>query len=96
MKSITYGIECRTWVANAKAAQQAVSMHRKKVNATVALHRCKFGLIAYLLKPNAENLEPLVIEAMKNTYAQRSGRSYERQEKRGKSNRYPIAYKQIR
>lgn len=82
--------------ANAKAAQQAVSMHRKKVNATVALHRCKFGLIAYLLKPNAENLEPLVIEAMKNTHAQRSGRSYERQEKRGKSNRYPIAYKQIR
>lgn len=80
--------------AQAKAAQQAVTMHRKKINATVALHLSKFKLIAYLLKPNAETLEPLVAQVMKNTNAQRSGRSYERLEKRGKSGRYAIAYKQ--
>ena len=57
--------------AQAKAAQQAVTMHRKKISATVALHLSKFKLIAYLLKPNAENLEPLVAQVMKNTNAQR-------------------------
>lgn len=82
--------------ANAKAAQLAVSKHRKRINATVALHLSKFKLIAYLLKPNAENLEPLVAQVMENTNAQRFGRSYERQEKRGKSGRYPTAYKQGR
>ena len=43
--------------AQAKAAQQAASKHRKRINATVALHLSKFKLIAYLLKPNAGNLE---------------------------------------
>lgn len=80
----------------AKAAQRTVSIHRKRINATVALHLSKFKLIAYLLKPNAENLEPLVTEVMKNTNAQRFGRGYERIEKRGKSGRYPVAYKQGR
>lgn len=80
--------------AQAKAAQRAASKHRKRINATVALHLSKFKLIAYLLKPNAENLEPLVSQMMKNTNAQRFGRSYERLEKRGKSNRYPVGYKQ--
>ncbi len=80
--------------AQAKAAQRAVSTHRKRINATAALHLSKFKLIVHLLKPNAENLEPLIIQIMKNTNAQRLGRSYERHEKRGKSGRYPMAFKQ--
>ena len=48
-----------------------------------------------LWPPDAlENLEPLVIQIMKNTNAQRLGRSYERHEKRGKLGRYPMAFKQ--
>ena len=80
--------------ALAQAAGDLVSKHRKIINATAALHLCKFQLIAYLLAPNAQNLEPLLEQVLKNTHAQRSGRSFARQVKRGKSNRFPMAYKQ--
>jgi hypothetical protein len=79
--------------AQAMKAKQKVDKRRKKVNATAALHLCKFQLLAYLLMPNAQTLEPLVEKVMKNTNAQRPGRSVQRREKRGKSNRYPMQYK---
>ena len=80
--------------ALAQAAGDLVSKYRKIINATAALHLCKFQLIAYLLAPNAQNLEPLLEQVLKNTHAQRPGRIFARQVKRGKSNRFPMAYKQ--
>ena len=75
-------------------AGMVVSKHRKTINATAALHLCKFQLVAYLLAPNEQTLEPLISQMLKNTHAQRPGRSCVRCEKRGKSNRYPMPYKQ--
>lgn len=81
---------------HARAASEGETKHRAKVNATAALHLCKFQLIAYLLAPTQKTLEPLVKQVLKNANAQRPGRSFPRQEKRGKSNRYPMPYKQTR
>jgi len=71
-----------------------VSKHRAKVNATVALHLCKFALVAFLLRPTLQTLQPLIARIVSNTNAQRPGRSYKRNHTRGKSTRYPMAYKQ--
>jgi len=71
-----------------------VRKHRAKVNATAALHLCKFALVAFLLRPTLQTLEPLIAQIVSNTNAQRPGRSYPRKQTSGKSTRYPMAYKQ--
>lgn len=76
------------------ADQLPVSKHRAKVNATAALHLCKFALVAFLLRPTPQVLQSLVDRIVSNTHAQRPGRAYKRKHNKGKSTRYPMAYKQ--
>ena len=71
-----------------------VRKHRAKVNATAALHICKFALVAFLLQPTMQTLEPLIAKIVSNTNSERPGRSYQRKQTRGKSTRFPMAYKQ--
>jgi len=65
-----------------------------KVNATAALHICKFARVAVLLQPTMQTLEPLIAKIASNSNAERTGRSYPRKTIRGKSTRFPMAYKQ--
>jgi Transposase DDE domain len=80
--------------AEREKAALPVPKFRKTINATAALHLCKFTLIAYLLSPDDQHLEPLVAQIIKNTHSNRPGRAFQRQEKRGKSNGFPMPYKQ--
>ena len=76
------------------ASNLPVHKHRPKVNATAALHLCKFALLAFLLSPTRTALDALVQKIVSNTNAERPGRSFPRVQTRGKSTRYPRAYKQ--
>jgi len=75
------------------AVHLPVRKHRDKVNATAALHLCKFVLVAFLLQPTLQTLAPLVAKIASNTNAERPGRTCQRKKNRGKSTRYPMAYK---
>jgi hypothetical protein len=66
----------------------------RRVNHTAALHLCKCVLLAYLLRPTVAALQPLIDEVAHQTHIVRSARSFPRTKHRGKSNRYPLAYKQ--
>ena len=71
-----------------------VRKRRAKVNATAALHLCKFVLVAFLLQPTLQTLEPLIAKIVSNTNAERPGRAFQRKETIGKSTRYSMAQKQ--
>jgi len=67
---------------------------RAKVNATAALHLCKFVLVAFPLQPTLQTLEPLLAKIVLNTNAERPGRAFQCKTTIGKSTRYSMANKQ--
>jgi hypothetical protein len=93
---VAYVIACAQSRLDAKfeeAIAAGESVKPRQVNRTEALHRCKFVLIAYLLWPSPEALEPVIERVMRQTLAVKAGRSFPRNKHRGKSNRYPYAFK---
>ena len=79
---------------HAEHVAQGKKVRPLRVNRTHALHCSKHLLIAYLHAPRPETLEKLVTLVLRQTHTVRKDRTTQRNFHNGKSNRYPMAYKQ--
>ena len=94
VRVITYLAQQRLDQQHAEQIAARNTRRKRQINQTHALHCLRHVLLAYLLDPEPETLERLVQKVLKKTHAVRKHRQFARKKTLGKSNRYPMAYKQ--